>query len=891
MSGVEPLVSCIMPTWNRREFVPLAIRYFLRQDYDRRELIVVDDGDDCVEDLIPDDPRVRYLRLEGRHRVGEKRNLACERARGELIAHWDDDDWSAPHRLRVQVGALRGADACGSVELLYYELEGGRAWRYRYSGRRRPWVVGGTLVYRHDVWRRSPFPDLHVGEETPFLDRLAPERVRVLEDSSYYVGLIHRRNTAGKSLSTRQWERRSLDEVTARLGADREHYIRLRDGSSGAAPPARRARHALSLAAPFYVYDGYGSLAEYLALGMERAGAGVHAIPLGIDPRGLTPALRDILARSSGGVVDPVLYVCWPREDLRSFRDAPNLFVYTMWEGSRLPPGWAAELRAARAVIVPTRFVQRVCRDSGVTAPVEVVPPGVDPQVYRYEERPERAGLTTLIVGTVVPRKHAVEAIAAWKRAFAGDPAARLVIKSRFRHGGYAPDDPRIRFVDASETTRGIAHYYREADVLLALGSEGFGLPLVEGMATGLPAIALSSEGQGDVCEDARGMLLPVRPARWEPCDDSGFGPGGVRGVPGLDDVAERLRWVATHRAEARAMGRAASEWALERRDVWRMGPAVLEVMERHLRSPRALRRPPHLWVPSWRSACGIAEYTRHLLEALPEARAASGPPDSGTARVLHVQHEHSLFAPDAFARSIRLARSSGTPVAVTVHTVTGHAQAWEREADVLVSLTERGADLLRSRLPRQRVESLPHGCPTWFPERKRSRGRVIGTFGFLERHKGMWSLLEVVAKLRGTELLMYSHSRSPEVEAEWERSARGLPVRRMSRFAHVEEAARGLAAEADVLVFWYDEQEHASASGAVRVGLATGVPVLASPTRWFADLRGPTYQPEALVAGVERLLADTDLRREVCAAAVDFCNEHSWRSSAERHRALWASL
>ncbi len=38
------LVTCIMPTANRRQFVPGSIRMFLEQDYDRKELIVIDDG-------------------------------------------------------------------------------------------------------------------------------------------------------------------------------------------------------------------------------------------------------------------------------------------------------------------------------------------------------------------------------------------------------------------------------------------------------------------------------------------------------------------------------------------------------------------------------------------------------------------------------------------------------------------------------------------------------------------------------------------------------------------------------------------------------------------------------------------------------------------------------
>ncbi len=108
-----PLVSCLMPTADRRAFVEQSIWYFLRQDYGPRELIVIDDGDEDVARLIPLDERIRYVRLAGRRPLGAKLNLGCEQARGELIAHWDDDDWIGPDRLSRQVAALAGADACG----------------------------------------------------------------------------------------------------------------------------------------------------------------------------------------------------------------------------------------------------------------------------------------------------------------------------------------------------------------------------------------------------------------------------------------------------------------------------------------------------------------------------------------------------------------------------------------------------------------------------------------------------------------------------------------------------------------------------------------------------------------------------------------------------------
>jgi glycosyltransferase involved in cell wall biosynthesis len=88
-----------MPTCDRRPFVPVAIDCFQKQDYPHRELVIVDDGTDPIDDLVPPDPRLRYHRLSRRAVLGEKRNLACELAQGTVITHWDDDDWSPATRL------------------------------------------------------------------------------------------------------------------------------------------------------------------------------------------------------------------------------------------------------------------------------------------------------------------------------------------------------------------------------------------------------------------------------------------------------------------------------------------------------------------------------------------------------------------------------------------------------------------------------------------------------------------------------------------------------------------------------------------------------------------------------------------------------------------------
>lgn len=202
----RPLVSCIMPTAGRRAFVPLAIDHFLAQDYPERELIVVDDGTDQVADLIPDLPSVRYLRLEQRMTLGAKRNLACEAARGELIAHWDDDDWMSPQWLTSQVETLQstGADICGLDKVFFYAPETRQAWRYVYDGAQ-PWVCGGTLCYTRELWRHAQFQAIDVGEDNAFVWNTSPKRVAINARHDLYVATVHRRNTSPKITSARRW--------------------------------------------------------------------------------------------------------------------------------------------------------------------------------------------------------------------------------------------------------------------------------------------------------------------------------------------------------------------------------------------------------------------------------------------------------------------------------------------------------------------------------------------------------------------------------------------------------------------------------------------------------------------------------------------------------------
>lgn len=211
----NPLVTCIMPTADRRGEAPRAIRQFLEQDYAERELLILDDGRDAIADLVPPDPRIHYVRLEEKLRLGAKRNHACRLARGELIAHWDDDDWMAPWRLRYQVDALlaSGADVCGLDRLHFYAPESGEAWEYVYPCGEQPWLAGGTMCYRKALWERNPFPDLEVGEDNAFLWSGAPKKMLALDHRGFYVAMVHPGNTSPKVIEPERWHPQPAEAV------------------------------------------------------------------------------------------------------------------------------------------------------------------------------------------------------------------------------------------------------------------------------------------------------------------------------------------------------------------------------------------------------------------------------------------------------------------------------------------------------------------------------------------------------------------------------------------------------------------------------------------------------------------------------------------------------
>jgi len=109
-----PLVTVLTPTFNRRRYLPGAIRSVLNQTYRNFQFIVANDGGEDVADIVEsmNDHRVLLLQRPENRGKSATLNEALEHARGKYVCYLDDDDLYYPNHLQVLVAALEGQTDC-----------------------------------------------------------------------------------------------------------------------------------------------------------------------------------------------------------------------------------------------------------------------------------------------------------------------------------------------------------------------------------------------------------------------------------------------------------------------------------------------------------------------------------------------------------------------------------------------------------------------------------------------------------------------------------------------------------------------------------------------------------------------------------------------------------
>lgn len=161
-------------------------------------MLIIADGED-VRDLVPEDIGLIHL-AEKPFSIGEKRNFGASKATGDIICHWDDDDWSAPGRMRHQIDALlsSGRQVAGFHSMRF--TNGEKWWKYLGVG---SYSLGTSLCYWRDWWEKHPFPAKNVGEDNEFVMTAARAGQLYAEDANNLMhATIHAGNTSPRNFGS-----------------------------------------------------------------------------------------------------------------------------------------------------------------------------------------------------------------------------------------------------------------------------------------------------------------------------------------------------------------------------------------------------------------------------------------------------------------------------------------------------------------------------------------------------------------------------------------------------------------------------------------------------------------------------------------------------------------
>ena len=339
--------------------------------------------------------------------------------------------------------------------------------------------------------------------------------------------------------------RRSLTErYLAGSAALTHHMLRGRSGE--------RNFHRVIVVAALGRKDGIASGARLQSAALRQLGIETELLDA-------TPALRNPLFRiphqpgsayvfHSGGPQSANLIASVLPHAARAYR-----IGYWAWELPDPPLDWLGCERNVSEIWVPSTFSQASLAHC-FNRPIEVVPHYIPARAARA--RRIGAPFTVLVMAdsrSSLSRKNPHGALRAFRAAFGASPSARLVLK--------LAGDAKEFFALEEEISDGVASgnveivhehlddaalaaLYQDADVFLSLHrAEGFGLPMNEAMAHGIPVVGTGWSGNLEFMSASDSCLVPYRLVPVS--DASAIYGGSTWAEPDIDAAAQALRRLA----------------------------------------------------------------------------------------------------------------------------------------------------------------------------------------------------------------------------------------------------------------------------------------------------------------------------------------------------------
>lgn len=216
-----PPITIITPTYNRKKLFDIALHNILQTDYphDKIEWIVIEDNEKTPHMVgerimsfqvkVPQ-IKIKYIPIEGRMTIGEKRNLAIEQATNDIILFMDDDDHYPETSFRRRVAWLTKGTKCGKTgeaqiacctTLALYDLKQGTSavnvppYEIPFAQR----ISEATLTFRKSAWLERKFTNVSMAEGEDWISG-REEQVIEMPPQQIIVAFSHGGNQSSRRI-------------------------------------------------------------------------------------------------------------------------------------------------------------------------------------------------------------------------------------------------------------------------------------------------------------------------------------------------------------------------------------------------------------------------------------------------------------------------------------------------------------------------------------------------------------------------------------------------------------------------------------------------------------------------------------------------------------------
>lgn len=186
--------------------VGMSIDCFRQQTHQDKELLIINHGEHPIAEGVESVSEIMVTKTSDMN-VGQMRNIAFERAMGDWLLTWDDDDWHSPEFIEKQVRHAKAGHAVMLKRTIFCDLSKDVSYVLDVADGSKP-----TMLYSRSTTNR--FPNLRRSSDVFFVSNM--DKTVVDNDPSMYIRFHHAKNLTPAELF-RDYGSRSLNDTEQKL--------------------------------------------------------------------------------------------------------------------------------------------------------------------------------------------------------------------------------------------------------------------------------------------------------------------------------------------------------------------------------------------------------------------------------------------------------------------------------------------------------------------------------------------------------------------------------------------------------------------------------------------------------------------------------------------------